>query len=97
MADAPSRIPRRSERISESVPITLLAKFSGIQTEFPASTVDYSEHGLRVRTSFPLSQGQAVFARSADQEIDLGFCRVVWAQTTEIDSPTTEAGLAYVN
>ena len=97
MADVFSRIPRRSERIPEVVPITLLAKFNGIQTDFPASTVDCSKYGMRVRTRYPLAQGQAVFARSRNQEVDLGYCQVRWTKVVEAESPTTEAGLAYVN
>jgi hypothetical protein len=86
--------PRRVERWSGMVPVTLLVDADGKKFRQIASTVDFSQRGLRIRTSAALRQGQLleVFMH----EGRLGECRVAWITPGGLDRPS-EVGLEIVN
>ena len=88
---------RRSERTARRFPVTLLAKSRGLEYTQPASTLDVSAHGFRVRTdepmnpSRPIEPGQVVYLYGVENA-RLGYCRVVWVRTQKPEFPS-EAGL----
>jgi len=89
-------IKRRSRRKTERIPVTLMLKDQGREFERSASTVDFSDEGLRVRTAAPLSEGQIVYVLASRGFIPLGYCRVVWVRETNLQRPN-EAGLKLMN
>jgi hypothetical protein len=51
---------RRSQRLSATIPISLLVEREDPKTEHDAYTVDLSRKGVRVRTTFVLFPGEMV-------------------------------------
>jgi len=86
--------PRRVERWAGMVPVTLLVDADGKKYKQIASTVDFSQRGLRVRTTAALHQGQLL--EVFWHEGRLGKCRVAWVAPGGLDLPT-EVGLEIVN
>ena len=86
--------PRRVERWSGMVPVTLLVDADGKKFKQIASTVDFSQRGLRIRTSAALRQGQLL--EVFWHEGRLGECRVAWITPGGLDRPS-EVGLEIVN
>ncbi len=82
--------PRRVERWSGMVPVTLLVDADGKKHKQIASTVDFSQRGLRVRTAAALRQGQVL--EVFWHEGHLGKCRVAWVAPGGLDRPS-EVGL----
>jgi PilZ domain len=89
-------IKRRFRRKTERIPITLLMKNQGLEFQRTASTVDFSEQGLRVRTTAELSEGQIVYVLASRGFAPLGYCRVVWVRETD-HIRRNEAGLKLMN
>ncbi len=96
MAPDSGQIERRSRRKTERIPVTLLMKNQGQESERRASTVDRSEQGLRVRTTAALSEGQIVYVLSGRGYSPLGYCRVVWVREAD-RAQRKEAGLRLMN
>jgi hypothetical protein len=86
--------PRRVERWAGMVPVTLLVDADGKKFKQIASTVDFSQRGLRIRTSAALRQGQML--EVFWHEGRLGECRVAWVTPGGLDRPS-EVGLEIVN
>jgi hypothetical protein len=82
--------PRRMERLSGVLPVTLHFEARGRKFEHPASTLDMSDHGLRVVTATSLIPGQTLDVFSS--RALLGRCRVVWVTGGGTDRPS-EVGL----
>ena len=82
--------PRRVERWAGMVPVTLLVDADGKKYKQIASTVDFSQRGLRVRTTAALHQGQVL--EVFWHEGRLGKCRVAWVTPGGLDRPS-EVGL----
>ncbi len=82
--------PRRMERWTGVIPITLRVESKGRKFEHVASTLDMSDRGLRILTTTSLAPGQTleVFSNRAL----LGNCRVVWVVGAGSDRPS-EVGL----
>jgi hypothetical protein len=82
--------PRRMERWTGVIPITLRVESKGRKYEHVASTLDMSDRGLRILTTTSLAPGQTleVFSNRAL----LGNCRVVWVVGAGSDRPS-EVGL----
>ncbi len=86
--------PRQVERWAGIVPVTLLVDADGKKYKQIASTVDFSQRGLRIRTTAALHQGQLL--EVFWHEGHLGKCRVAWVAPGGLDLPT-EVGLEIVN
>lgn len=87
---------RNCQRVLRSLPITLLLKSKHAQCEYPASTVNMSEHGLRIQTWAELDRGQTLEVLTENTGSRLAHCRVVWVQRQECEPPF-EAGLQILN
>jgi hypothetical protein len=82
--------PRRTERRTGVIPVTLHIESKGRKYQQVASTLDVSERGLRILTVTSLMPGQTLAVYS--QGALLGNCRVVWVAGAGSDRPS-EAGL----
>jgi len=82
--------PRRIERLSGVLPVTLHVEARGRKYEHPASTLDMSDRGLRIVTTTSLIPGQTLDVFSS--RALLGRCRVVWVTGGGTDRPS-EVGL----
>lgn len=76
-------IPRRSERVTKRLPVSLVVKNQGNETTLMASTVNVSPHGLRVQPRRSLQPRQAVYALPGRGVTPSGYCRVVWVTQAE--------------
>jgi hypothetical protein len=86
-------VARREERIFVSLPVTLRTGWKGCMVA-QASTVDLSEHGVRVRAKVPFRLGQDVeLKRSTDSDTQAKRYRVVWVRDTTPGQSTYDAGL----
>ena len=82
--------PRRMERWTGVIPITLRVESKGRKYEHVASTLDMSDRGLRILTTTSLAPGQTLEVLS--NRALLGNCRVVWVVGAGSDRPS-EVGL----
>jgi uncharacterized protein YukE len=82
--------PRRMERWTGVIPITLRVESKGKKYEHVASTLDMSDRGLRILTTTSLVPGQTLEVLS--NRSLLGNCRVVWVVGAGSDRPS-EVGL----
>ena len=82
-------IDRRFGRKSEAVLITLIEEGTTGETKQIASTVNYSDFGLRIKTAITLVSGQRLYIPH------FGHCRVKWVRIGQTD-PLCEAGLEIV-
>lgn len=82
--------PRRLERLSGVLPVTLHIEARGRKFQHPASTLDISDRGIRIVTATSLSPGQTLDVFSS--RALLGRCRVVWVTGGGSDRPS-EVGL----
>ena len=80
MYDSASPPERRLQRLSATIPVSLLLSRNEGTTEFDAYTVDVSHKGLRVRTNFVLYPGDVIGIRPATESEPAISTRVVWAQ-----------------
>jgi hypothetical protein len=71
---------RRSQRLSAIIPISLLMDWEDSKTEHDAYTVDLSRKGMRVRSTFVLSPGDAVGIVPWGDSGPAIPSRVVWVQ-----------------
>ena len=85
-------IERRFQRISTTVPVTLLLDREGTQTECEAYTVDLSQKGIRVRATSMLTPGETVGIAHWSESSQTVMARVVWALPSHLGSL---AGLEY--
>lgn len=88
--------PRKAERISKRIPISLVVKTNGKESRRAGSTLDVSTEGLRVQTIRPLYQGQAIYLLPTKGEATSGYYRVVWVHQVRESTPP-EAGLKLLN
>ncbi len=89
-------IPRRSERISVTIPVTLLVASEIERTENSVWTVDLSQIGARVRTSAALKPGQTVEFVPHEGRRYVLRSRVVWIKPGGPDREA-EVGLEFLN
>ena len=82
--------PRRMERWTGVIPVTLRVEAKGRKYEHVASTLDISDRGLRILTTTSLTPGQTLEVYSSRSL--LGNCRVVWVTGAGSDQPS-EVGL----
>lgn len=82
--------PRRMERWTGVIPVTLRVESKGRKYEHVASTLDISDRGLRILTTTSLTPGQTLEVYSSRSR--LGNCRVVWVTGAGSDQPS-EVGL----
>jgi chorismate mutase len=82
--------PRRRERWTGVIPVTLRVESKGRKYEHMASTLDISDRGLRILTTTALTPGQTLEVFSSRSL--LGNCRVVWVSGAGSDRPS-EVGL----
>ncbi|MGH6628465.1 MAG: PilZ domain-containing protein [Burkholderiales bacterium] len=90
MAEIAQPIPRKMERWTGVIPVTLRVEARGRRYEHVASTLDLSDHGLRILTTTSLTPGQTLEVYSDRARI--GNCRVVWVTGAGSDRPS-EVGL----
>jgi seryl-tRNA synthetase len=90
MAEIGQPIPRKIERWTGVIPVTLRVVSRGRKYEHIASTLDLSDHGLRILTNTALVPGQTLEVFSDRARI--GNCRVVWVTGAGSDRPS-EVGL----
>jgi len=96
MQESGSRTPRRWERRSATIPISLVPKASHSGTDDSATTVDISLQGAKVRTKLTLVPGEIVRFVPKGEFPDAIPTRVVWVREDE-SSPWTFAGLEFLN
>lgn len=89
-------ITRRSERRPVRIAVLLLLESGGEQVEQEASTVDLSQHGLRVQAKLVLTPGQLVQIIPNEGPEYALLSRVVWVGPTSSDRGG-EAGLEFLN
>jgi PilZ domain len=82
---------RRSERVSATIPISLLMQREDTRTEHEGWMVDISPHGARVRSAYVLFAGQIVGITAAGDAARSIPYRVVWVKPS---SSGCLAGLA---
>jgi hypothetical protein len=87
---------RRSQRVSATIPISLLVESEDSKTEHDACTVDLSRNGVRVRTTFVLSPGEMVGIVALGDSGQAIPSRVVWVQRPESGRGSL-AGLEFLN
>ncbi|HEV2350203.1 MAG TPA: PilZ domain-containing protein [Terriglobia bacterium] len=87
---------RNHERIFRTLPITLLLDYRDKETEYPASTINMSEHGLKIQTRAALDRGQTLEVLTENTGSRLAHCRVVWVHQQDSE-PAFEAGLEILN
>jgi hypothetical protein len=90
VAEIAQPIPRKIERWTGVIPVTLRVESRGRRYEHIASTLDLSDHGLRILTTTALVPGQTLEVYSDRSRI--GNCRVVWVTGAGSDRPS-EVGL----
>ena len=71
---------RRSPRQKVVIPIALVADVDGERTMVPASALDVSSGGLRIRTSVCLSVGELVNVQFEESPSGLRQYEVVWTK-----------------
>jgi len=86
------QISRREERIYVSLPVILQTGWEGAAV-VEASTIDYSESGLRVRADVPLRVRQEVEVVVRDNPMFAGSYTVVWVREASEGLSLHEAGL----
>ena len=96
MQESGCQTPRRWERRSATIPISLVPKASHSPTDDSAITIDISLHGAKVRTKLTLVPGEMVRFVPKGEFPDAIPTRVVWVQEDE-SSPWTFAGLEFLN
>jgi hypothetical protein len=69
---------RRSERKPVRIAVILLVESEGKRIESEASTLDLSQHGLRLQASVPLAQGQIVDVTTSEGPEYAVRGRVIW-------------------
>ena len=90
MAEIAQPIPRKIECWTGVIPVILRVVSKGRKYEHLASTLDLSDHGLRILTTTSLTPGQTLEVYSHRSRI--GNCRVVWVTGAGSDRPS-EVGL----
>jgi seryl-tRNA synthetase len=90
VAEIAQPTPRKIERWTGVIPVTLRVESHGRKYEHLASTLDLSDHGLRILTTTSLVPGQTLDVFSNRSRI--GNCRVVWVMGAGSDRPS-EVGL----
>jgi hypothetical protein len=92
MSRSLSEISRREDRIFVSLPVTLrLGSEGGVVV--PASTVDYSPRGLRVRAEVPFQLGEDLEVAVKSNGNRPKSYRVVWVREPSQGQSAYEAGL----
>jgi PilZ domain len=86
---------RRSERKPLRKAVILMIESGGEATSHPATTVNASEHGLRVKAHTALVPGQLLDIVQPDEPADPLRCLVVWAADISSDG-MEEAGLEFL-
>ena len=95
MAAGENPIPRRSERRSATIPVTLLVSTRGKKTAHDALTVDLSPRGARVRPTIVLTPGQTVeFVPKEGLPYSIP-SRVIWVGTAQ-SGRVGQAGLDFL-
>ena len=84
MRGFPSAHVPRSQRISATIPITLVLQGEDPKTEHDAYTVDISSKGARIRTVFVLSPGQMVGIVLEGDSRGAITSRVVWVERSSV-------------
>jgi hypothetical protein len=88
-------IARRSERIHVRMPVTLFGNFGSQVNEHTVSTLDLSNHGVRVYAKGGLAPGQAVVLVTASAPPGKLAGRVVW--TGPVGTPLEgQAGIEFL-
>ena len=87
---------RNNQRVSRTLPITLLLDYKDSEIEHAASTVNMSERGLRIQTWAQLTCGQTLEVLTENTGSRLAHCRVVWVHQQDANPPF-EAGLEILN
>lgn len=96
MAPATNTVARRAERIYVRMPVTVLVESQGQKFLQVATTVDFSQNGVRIRTKSELAPGQIVDVIPGGEKGVPTSYRVVWMRTGEADQ-AAEAGLELLN
>lgn len=85
---------RQAKRIYVHVPVEIVVDSDGAKISYPASTVDFSTHGARVRTNIALVPGEHVsfiWHGAMPQSLQ---GQVVWSAPSQPEQPR-EAGLQF--
>jgi len=88
-------VPRRSERKPIQKAVVLLVESEDRQFEQEVTTVDMSDHGMRVQGKFGLTPGQVLHLMQSEDPADVLRCVVVWASDIASDGKG-EAGLEFL-
>jgi hypothetical protein len=96
MEPAPPALLRRAQRVSATIPVSLLIESGNSTTERDAYTVDLSRYGARIRTSHTLSPGEKIGIIPSGDSGQTIPGRVVWVQRGEFGRGSL-AGLEFLN
>jgi hypothetical protein len=92
MSRSLSEVSRREDRIFVSLPVSLRVASMG-DAPVSASTVDYSNHGLRVRADVPFEAGQDIEVVVTDNGNKPKNYNVIWVREPNHGQTVYEAGL----
>jgi len=95
VAAGASPIARRSERLSATIPVTLLVGSHGKKTAHDALTVDLSPRGARVRPTVVLTPGQTLEFLPKEGPSYSVPTRVVWVGAAQ-SKRVGQAGLEFL-
>jgi len=87
---------RHNQRVPRTLPITLLLDQKDSEMEYPASTINISERGLKIQTWAELTRGEMLEVLTENSGSRLAHCRVVWVNHQD-SGPPFEAGLEILN
>jgi hypothetical protein len=86
---------RRCERIFVKMPVSLLVESQGTKIAHEASTVDFSQRGVRVKSRVPLWPGQNIELIPSGSPRCSVPGRVIWVHATSANR-AGEAGLEFL-
>src|SRR5713101_3594662 len=87
---------RRSERTISRAPADLVVESESLKAHYTVSTVDVSQHGVRVQAIIPLTPGQIVEISTTTSPRYTARCRVVWvARSGAVQD--RQVGLEFLN
>lgn len=96
MAGGTNAVSRRSERKPIRKAIVLMVESENHETQFNATTLDVSEHGVRIQADTALTPGQTLSLFQPDDPARALRCTVVWAGDVSSDGHD-QAGLEFLD
>jgi hypothetical protein len=96
MEPVPPALLRRAQRVSATIPVSLVVESGDSTVERDAYTVDLSRYGVRIRTAHALSPGEKIAIIPSGDSGQTIPGRVVWVQRGEFGRGSL-AGLEFLS